>query len=361
MPDVRPAPRPFPLRVLLVDDRSDDRALAAREIRRDHPDVAFIEAGSEEEFRTALAAASTPFDVTVVDYALGWSTGIKVFHQIRAAMPDCGVVMFTGILGQEYAVEAMKAGLDDCVAKDPRRYPRRRASVTAILQQREERQALRRAEADCDILLKEVFHRAHSSLQAVMALLRMHAGRVTDEGARRLLEDLGGRIHALALVQGRLYRGDDYRTVEFDEYLREPAAAHARLADRPEVAIEVGSEPIRLPVDLAVPLGLIANELLSNALKHAFPNGRAGHIVLSLAPDADGAVVVLAVGDDGAGMHAGAGDGRVAERQGGGIGSQLVRGLARQIGAEFTLGSGSGGAGTAGRVRVPLGSHGRPL
>jgi two-component sensor histidine kinase len=354
MTDDLSAPRPFPIRVLLVDDRSDDRALAAREIRRDHPDAEFIEAGSAERFRSALATASAPFDVAVVDYALGWSTGIEAFRQIRAAMPDCGVVMFTGTLGEEFAVEAMKAGLDDYIVKDPRRYPRLRASVSAILQQRAERRALRRAEADRDLLLKEVFHRVHNGLQTVMALLRLHGGRVTDEGARRLLEDLSRRIHALALVQGRLYRGEDYRTVEFDGYLRELAAAHADLANRPEVSFDVKSEPIRLPLDLAVPLGLIANELLSNALKHAFPDGRTGSIVLSLVAEAHSTGAVLTVVDDGVG----AGDGPVDKPRGGGIGSQLIRGLVRQIGAEFTLRPGDGGTGMEGRVRVSLRPHG---
>jgi two-component sensor histidine kinase len=353
MPNSPAASQPRSPRILLVDDRADDRALAAREIRRDHSNPAFVEAGTEAAFEDALHAGQAPFDVAVVDYALGWSTGIEIFRRIKAAMPDCGVVMFTGTLGEEYAVEAMKAGLDDYVIKNPRRYPRLRASVTAILQQREERRALRRAEADRDVLLKEVFHRVHNGLQTVMGLLRMHAGRATDEEARHLLEDLGRRIHALALVQGRLYRGEDYRTVEFDAYLRELADAHSGLDGRTDVSVEVTALPMRLPSDIAVPLGLIANELLANALKHAFPGDRAGRVVVSLASATEGAEAVLSVMDDGVGLPEGAGEaGR--PRRAGGIGSQLIAGLARQIGSEFALRRRLDGPGTEARIRVPL-------
>jgi two-component sensor histidine kinase len=357
MADSPTTSQPPPLRVLLVDDSADDRALAARQIRRDHPGMEFVEVGSEAALEEALGERSAPFDIAVVDYALGWSTGIKVFRRIKDTMPDCGVIMFTGTLGEEYAVEAMKAGLDDYVIKDPRRYPRLRASVTAILQQREERRALRRAEADRDVLLKEVFHRVHNGLQTVMGLLRMHAGRVTDEGARQLLENLGQRIHALALVQGRFYRGEDYRTVEFDAYLRELAEAHAGLDGRSAISVEVVASPLRLPSEVAVPLGLIANELLANALKHAFLSDRTGRVVVSLASGDGRSEVTLLVSDDGVGLSDRATGGAWPRREPG-IGTQLIRGLARQIGAEFALRPGQDATGTAASVRVPLGDGG---
>jgi two-component sensor histidine kinase len=360
MQDRPAADQPLSLRILLVDDNPEDRALAAREIRRDHREAVFVEAGSRAAFEAAIQAGPPSFNIAVVDYALGWSTGIEIFRHIKQAMPDCGVVMFTGTLGEEYAVEAMKAGLDDYVVKDPRRYPRLRASVTAILQQREQRRALRRAEADRDVLLKEVFHRVHNGLQTVMALLRIHAGRVADAEAKRLLEGLGRRIHALALVQGRLYHGEDYRTVEFDAYLRELAEAHAGLNGRPEIVVEVLAHPLRLPVDVAVPLGLIANELLTNALKHAFPGDRAGRVVISLASGGGGSEATLSVTDDGAGLPAQisiAGDGG---RREGGVGSQLIAGLGRQIGAEFAMRPRDDVPGTEARIRVPLGDGGVP-
>jgi two-component sensor histidine kinase/CheY-like chemotaxis protein len=360
MQDRRPAGQPSALRILLVDDNPQDRALAAREIRRDHPKAAFIEAGTRAALEAALGAGPPPFDIAIVDYALGWATGIEVFHRIKAAQPDCGVVMFTGTLGEEYAVEAMKAGLDDYVVKDPRRYPRLRASATAILQQREERRALQRAEADRDVLLKEVFHRVHNGLQTVMSLLRIHAGRVADAEAKRLLEGLGRRIHALALVQGRLYHGEDYRTVDFDAYLRELAEAHASLDGRPDVVIEVSAPPLRLPVEVAVPLGLIANELLTNALKHAFPGGSPGRVVISLSAGGDGSEAVLSVADDGLGLPEGRPVGGGAPRREGGIGSLLIDGLTRQIGGDFVLRRREDGPGAEARLRVSLQGGGGP-
>jgi two-component sensor histidine kinase len=346
----RPAPRPFPPRILLVDDDPAARALAAREIGQDHPEARFVEAGSEAALAAALAgAAAAPFDLAVVERRLGWADGIAVFRRIRAALPHCPVVMFAATPGEEQAVAAVKAGLEDYIVKHPHQHARLRAAAAALLGRDGAAPAPLRPEAGCETLVKEVLHRVHNSLQAVIALLHMHARRAPGEEARRLLEELGRRIQVLALAQARLYRGADHRSLAFDAYLRDLAAAHAGLASRPEIRLEARGEPLRLPADLAVPLGLIANELLANALKHAFPGGRGGRVVVALAAEPGGRHAVLSVRDDGVGLAG-------AARPGGGsgIGSRLLRGLARQIGAELALVPRGDGPGTEGRVRFPL-------
>jgi two-component sensor histidine kinase len=336
-------------RFLLIDDNDDDRALVRREIRREHPDADIADVASRAEFDAALAGP--PPDLTVVDYALGWGQGIELFGEIKAAHPNCPVIMFTGTLGEEHAVAAMKAGLDDYIIKDPLRLPRLRASMHAVLAQTQDRLARRRAEAARDVLLKEVFHRVHNSLQTVLGLLRMHAGRAKDPQTKEVLEDLGRRVHSLAMVQARLYQGESYRTIDFAAYLRELSAALASLGQQDRhVALRLDLAPLTVPVEIAAPLGLIANELITNAFEHAFLGRRAGtvHVALDVDSKAPGRIR-LTVADDGNGIAMAPSEAGTT----GGIGMYLIRGLGQQIGARIDIGP-NGDRGTRAVVALDL-------
>lgn len=92
------------MRILIVDDSEDDRLLTRREIAREYPEAKIVEIGSRREFEDALRG-SRP-DLAIVDYALGWGQGIGLSGEIKETFPDCPVIMFTGTLGEEYAVQA---------------------------------------------------------------------------------------------------------------------------------------------------------------------------------------------------------------------------------------------------------------
>jgi PAS domain S-box-containing protein len=120
------------VRVLLVDDNADDRALVARELRQEIPNLQIVEAADRSSFRQALESGS--FDALVTDYQLRWTHGLNVLASVRARWPDLPAVMFTGTGSEEAAVDAMRAGVVDYVLKEPRYYPRLRASVKRALQ-----------------------------------------------------------------------------------------------------------------------------------------------------------------------------------------------------------------------------------
>jgi len=133
-----------PIRVLLVDDESSNRALALRALRRTFPDVEAAEAGDQAEFEQALKAERP--DLVVTDYHLGWSDGLDIFRRVKAQWPDIPVMMLTGTGSEEIAVEAMKAGLDDYVVKSAKHIARLPEAVRAALERAREKQALREAE-----------------------------------------------------------------------------------------------------------------------------------------------------------------------------------------------------------------------
>lgn len=439
------------MRVLIVDDDPDDRAMARRGVELALPGSSVVEAWTPEGLDAALAGAAP--DVAVIDYSLGWSDGLTLFRRIRAAHPHAGVVMFTGSLGEEGAVEAMRAGLDDYVVKGAARIPRLVEAVRSAAGRAAERRARRRAEArhaalarsatvgvvgcrrdgtivsanpaarrmlglgegreegvlpdllrapglralwddpdgpsigglevgfgrggaalldahsvgeggevECvltevtalraavvrsDVLLREVYHRVYNNLQIVDALISLEAVKHSDPAVKDSFRQVRQRLKAIALVQQRLHRGDDFGAVEMRGYLEEVAAALSLSRPRPEIAVRVDAPAeLRIPLDLAVPLGLLATELVTNAFKHAFPGGRGGTVRIALETDGTGGLSIR-VADDGIGRRPWE-PGSAAP----GVGSRIVEELARQIGGDVEWRS-DPGAGTAVVVAVP--------
>src|SRR5262249_9877879 len=129
-----------PIRILLIDDNPDDRALVRHEAETLYPDAEVHEAGSRQDFEAAVKCDS--YGLIVTDLHLNWGTGREVLAAVRQACPGCAVVMFTGTGDETTAVELMKAGLDDYVVKHARQLPRLRASMKLALENARNRSAL---------------------------------------------------------------------------------------------------------------------------------------------------------------------------------------------------------------------------
>jgi two-component sensor histidine kinase len=157
--------------------------------------------------------------------------------------------------------------------------------------------------AEKDVLLQEVHHRVKNNLQLVSSLLNLQIGRVQSAESRAVLEECQGRIHAVATVHEAIYSARDYARVPIVNYVRSLASgiAHAvgALGRGINIELEIGDE--RLPVDKAIPCGLILNELISNSVKHGFPDGRIGtvRVLVSMTPDHQLEIVVA---DNGVGL-----------------------------------------------------------
>jgi len=187
-----------------------------------------------------------------------------------------------------------------------------------------------------ELLLKEIHHRVKNNLQITSSLLRLQAGKIADAGVRQLLRESQDRIRSMALVHDMLYRSQDLARVDFPGYVRTLLIQLFRsynVGGRIRSAVEL--EPIVFGVDLAVPCGLIINELVANALKHAFPGNRQGELRVSMttAPDS----YTLSVRDDGVGFPP-----QVDYLRTETLGLQLVRMLTEQIGGHLRLDTSSG-------------------
>jgi predicted ATPase/two-component sensor histidine kinase len=186
-----------------------------------------------------------------------------------------------------------------------------------------------------EALLKEVHHRVKNNLQMISSLLNLQASRIADKSVASLFADSRDRVRSMAIVHENLYQAGNYTRVSMRSHLSQLCAQLERAWRPPDQAIRIDSalEDIQLGIDRAISCGLVVNELVSNAFKHAFPDGRSGRIVVTLATvDADR--VCLTVRDDGVGFPP---DVTVDPGKAATLGLQLVGDLVAQLQAAIEI------------------------
>ncbi len=175
-------------------------------------------------------------------------------------------------------------------------------AITQVLINKRAEDALRASLEEKEILLKELAHRTKNNMHVISSLIGLQAADITEEKLLRTLSDTQDRIRAMALVHEKLYRSQDLRSVNMKDYIEDLVASLLRThrgIDGP-VRTSLDLDDLSLSIDAMLPIGLIVNELVLNSLKHAFPAGKPGSILLSLRRDGDG--TVLRYGDDGPGL-----------------------------------------------------------
>jgi two-component sensor histidine kinase/DNA-binding response OmpR family regulator len=199
--------------------------------------------------------------------------------------------------------------------------------------------------AEKEVLLKEVHHRVKNNMQIVSTLLDLQSEGIRDEEALKAFRESQDRIKAMALIHERLYESADIVFIDFQRYIEE-LSAHlfdSYLVEPGRITLHVDAGGVTMGIDRAIPCGLIINELVTNSLKHAFPDNRQGKIRVLFRTGDDGQIS-LEVADNGVGLPAGLEITKTAS-----LGLQLVHMLARQLrgvvraengatGAQFVIG-----------------------
>lgn len=198
--------------------------------------------------------------------------------------------------------------------------------------------ALRTSLHEKEVLLQEIHHRVKNNLQIITSLINMQVRRLKDDSARETLEQCQHRVQAIALVHEKLYQSKTLASVSLPDYIRSLAGDILRSAGVPmtSVSLDITIADIALPIDLAIPCGLILNELVTNALKHAFPGGQQGCIQIRC-ERIDPNRLQLVVADDGVGLPA-----HFDIRRCQSMGLQLVSTLAQQLNAQLEVKVGGG-------------------
>jgi len=205
-----------------------------------------------------------------------------------------------------------------------------------VTERRQAEERVRSSLHEKEVLLKEIHHRVKNNLQVIASLVGLQADSSEDGTVRDVLRDVTDRVRSMALVHEKLYQSESLARVDFAEYARSFLSYLWRAYKADTVRLMLDLEPVSLPVDVAVPCGLILNELAGNALKHAFRGRAEGEVTVSLRGKLDGRIV-LSVRDNGIGLSPG-----FDWRQTNSLGLRLVHMLAGQLDAGVEVFSNGG-------------------
>jgi two-component sensor histidine kinase len=179
-------------------------------------------------------------------------------------------------------------------------------------------------------LLKEIHHRVKNNLEIVSSLLSLQSAQITDPNITEAIQKSQQRVQSMSMIHQKLYQGKSLENIEMKDYFLNLGTCliHSFGAED-QIEIECEMVPLELDVDMAIPIGLIVNELLTNALKYAFPDARPGVISVNLRES--GTLLRLTVADNGIG--------KLPDNTspGGGFGTQLIQLLTQQLDGKMEL------------------------
>lgn len=322
-------------RILYIDDDPALGRLVQRDLARHGWAVVLATTGAQGE---ALAGEGG-FDAICLDHFMPDQDGLVTLKRLRARPDTPPVVYVTGSEEGRVAIAALRAGAAEYVIKEanPDFLGVLRAALETAIRQEAQRREKARAEAEMRIardraeelarqrqaLLQEASHRVANSLQLIAALTTVQEAAATDPAVRMALAEVRNRVVAVGRVHQLLYASSHVRSVALDAYLRSLVEEIHRSADRGDrFRFSLDLAHLTVPTDNAVQVGVILAELLTNAMKYAYPGEAGGPIRVALA--IAGEEAVLTVADEGVGMAPGA-------ARGSGVGSRIIGSMARTL------------------------------
>jgi PAS domain S-box-containing protein len=207
------------------------------------------------------------------------------------------------------------------------------SAIVDISDRKQKEERIQGALREKDVLLGEVHHRVKNNLQIVHSLLDLQSSRITDPTALAMLRDSQNRIRSMGLIHQTLYQSKDFAKVDFSLFLDSlvPTLIGSYGVNPDRIKLSMQAQQVQLPINAAIPCGLVVNELISNALKHAFPGGRSGEISVKLFADRNGRAV-MSVSDNGIGVPE-----KIDLSKTSSLGLQLVTLLTAQLGGEVSM------------------------
>lgn len=299
--------------------------------------------------RAIERAMRTPPELILMDVKMPGIDGFEVCQRLKGYEPlrDVPVILMTALTDEASKKRAFDVGAADYISKPITRGELIGRVTTQIenaryrrkLESEVERRAehLRRELAEKELLIREVHHRVKNNLSVVASLLQLQLASVkAGADAMQALRASAERIHAMSHVHQQIYETGRISSLDLNEYVQSLARElQAGYDPEQRVSIHTQLDSVVVDVDVAIPCGIIVNELVTNALKHGFPDGARGTVSVELRDEPDERFR-LVVADDGVGCDLN------SVNTSGSLGTTLVRTLSEQIRGELSFSNASG-------------------
>lgn len=283
----------------------------------DDPDILFgtvrilTQAGYDVDEADSVAAANrciqeNKYDLILLDVVLQDGTGLDILKRIKSDDTiSAFVVMVSGTrVTTDDQADGLDLGADGYITRP---FEKRHflSYIQALLRIKQAEDRTRSLLKEREILIKEVHHRVKNNFNIVASLLNLQSNQIGDEKTRMLCRTSRDRIRTMAIVHEQLYKSEKLTEISAAQYLRDLALGlfKSHNPDRSCIALKIDIDDIKLDADRAVPCGLIVNELMINALKHAFPPSfeAKGEIKISCHLEKTG-LIELSIQDNGIGI-----------------------------------------------------------
>jgi len=341
------------IRVLYIDDDEGLALLLKKSLSRHGMDV--DHAGSGSESLSLLRDAA--YDVIALDHHLGTETGLDLIAELTNFSGNTPIIYVTGSDDANIVMAALRSGATDYVWKDINGHYRE-LIVSAIndavakrrlVAEREEAQRLiLEAKERAEMLLAEVNHRVANSLAMISSLATLQSNVVADPAAKTALAEMRARIIAIAGIHRRLYTSSEVRSVDLDAYLKnlgtDLLAAVGEGRKSHDLTVTADTR-VAISTDRAISLAMVVTELVTNAVKYAYPEGEVGPIRISL-DDLGNGTAAIRVEDDGVGWTG------TGPSKGTGLGTRIVQAMTKSLQATLTYDHRP--QGTTARITFPV-------
>ena len=350
-PEPNSVPQDRPIEVLNFEDNPDDALLVERGLEKVF--LMSFRVTTVERLQEGLRKLNEKtFDVALVDLKLRDAHGLQTFERLRTQAPYLPLIVLTGNPDDQIAMQILRQGAQDYLLKQEATGPmlarairyaierqrvrmeldsRARKLEEGLIEQKRAENRLEKALREKEVLLKEIHHRVKNNLQIISSLLNLQSRRIKDPHTLEIFRESCDRVQLMALLHEKLYGAVDLAQLDFNDYLHSLAGmmllSYSSKSRNVTIDFQL-HEGLHLGLDVAVPLGLVASELISNSLKHAFPKGGRGRITLEL--NQMGSEYALRVSDDGQGLPE-----DFSMEDPSSLGLRLVKMLAEQLEADL--------------------------
>ncbi len=246
-----------------------------------------------------------PVDLILLDLSLPDSHGFDTFHKVQKQAAHLPIIVLSGLDDESQAVLAVREGAQDYLVKGYVDSNLLTRSIRYAIERKRSEEKIKASLQEKELLLKEIHHRVKNNLQVISSLLHLQSYYIKDSKTLEMFKESQDRVQSMALVHEKLYRSPDLTKIDFAQYIKSLVHSLYRSyrIDPKQIELRSMVKNVFLEIDMAVPCGLIVNELVSNSLKHGFPQrwegkGKIGVVLRQKGDDQ----VELIVKDNGIGM-----------------------------------------------------------